>query len=221
MDSLNTFIEILNCNSSNLRFTFSSDRSKITFLDLTIFKDSSGCLASTLFRKESAGNTLLHADSAHPHTLIRSIPYAQYLRLHRNCTFTDEFKSQANLLRDRLKASGYSKFLLCRAYNRAFYIKPKPLNLHKLSDTSLDTLNTTLNCVMSCQHIGLCCEMTLFWPNMLALLLILLFVGLGPYGIDLRQVTILTIQHPTIILMALLGVCFLPVDPNRHPIYTS
>lgn len=96
-----------------------SDLHKIPFLDLTIFKGDDNCLASTLFRKETAGNTLLHADSAHLVALIRSIPYAQYLRLRHNCTHLDEFKTQANSLHDCLKARSYSKSILRSAFNKA------------------------------------------------------------------------------------------------------
>lgn len=116
---LDSFIQTINHNSMNLKFTISAHPNQITFLDLTIFKDKENCLATTLFRKETAGNTLLHAESAHPRSLIKSIPYAQYLRLRRNCTHLEEFKSQANALRNRLLARGYTKTILRSAYNKA------------------------------------------------------------------------------------------------------
>lgn len=81
--------------------------------------DPDQCLATDLHRKKSAGNTLLNANSAHSPTLIRSIPYAQYLHLKHNCTLLEDFKKQASQLRSRLLLTGYSKSLLHKAYNRA------------------------------------------------------------------------------------------------------
>ncbi|XP_040212985.1 uncharacterized protein LOC120943646 [Rana temporaria] len=113
------FIDILNVNERNLKFTFTASSDQVTFLDLTILKDGDGRITSSLFRKETAGNTLLHATSAHPTNLLKSIPYAQYLRLRRNCTMTKDFLLQANLLRQRLLLRGYSKSLLRKAFNKA------------------------------------------------------------------------------------------------------
>lgn len=118
--TLASFVDHLNSNTFNLKFTYNSDLHKISFLDLTIYKDANLCLATTLYRKETAGNTVLHASSAHPSTLVRSIPYAQYIRLRRNCTTDNEFKHHADALRERLLKRGYSKSLLRRAFNKAW-----------------------------------------------------------------------------------------------------
>lgn len=61
------------------------DNVQIPFLDLYIFKQPDGKLNTNLYRKPTAGITLLHASSAHPSPLVRSIPYTQYLHLRRNC----------------------------------------------------------------------------------------------------------------------------------------
>lgn len=103
-DSLDKFIKLLNKNQYNLKFTYSCDRQKNTFLDLTIFKDN--YLATDLFHKTTAGYTLLHAASSHPPALIRSIPYAQYIRLRRNCRYLADFQKQAKLLQARLLSRG-------------------------------------------------------------------------------------------------------------------
>lgn len=63
----------------NLHFTFNLDDTHIPFLDLLIIKNSNGTIGTNLYRKPTAGNTLLEASSAHPRPLVRSIPYAQYL----------------------------------------------------------------------------------------------------------------------------------------------
>lgn len=74
---LKEFIQTLNQNTDNLFFTYNFDDSQIPYLDLRILKNDEGTLDTDL--KPTAGNTLLHASSAHPHSLIQSIPYAQKL----------------------------------------------------------------------------------------------------------------------------------------------
>lgn len=74
-------------------------------MDVLIRIDQHGVLSTTLFRKGSAGNSLL-AESAQPTALKRSIPYAQYMRVRRICTDEDEFKKQAGLLQERFLARG-------------------------------------------------------------------------------------------------------------------
>lgn len=44
----------------------------------------------------------MHTFSAHPTALVHSIPYAQHIRLRRNCTHLTNFQFQANLLQQRL-----------------------------------------------------------------------------------------------------------------------
>lgn len=73
-DELRAFLDTLNNNDFNLRFTYTFSSSSIAFLDLTIMINDEGDLS--LYRKPSSGNTILHASSAHPVPLIRSIPYA-------------------------------------------------------------------------------------------------------------------------------------------------
>lgn len=116
---LKTFINRLNTNQFNLHFTFTYHTQNISFLDVQVIKNSTGQLITVLYWKPSAGNTLLHMSSSHPRPLIRSIPYAQYLRLRRNCTEDGDFYRQANALRTRLLARGYSRTTLRKAFNRA------------------------------------------------------------------------------------------------------
>lgn len=118
-DNLLKFIQSLNDNNFNLKFTFNFDSDRVPFLDQSIAKQLDGTLGTDLYRKPTAGNTLLHASSSHPYHLVRSIPTAQYLRLRRNCTLESDFRIQANALRDRLLLRGYSSTSLRKAFNRS------------------------------------------------------------------------------------------------------
>lgn len=102
--------------------------------DLNIIKQQDGTLGTDLYRKPTAGNTLLYATSAHPRSLVRSIPYTQYLQLRRNCTLEGDFRIQAKALRERLLLRGYSSTNLRKAFNKAssrpqislLFNRPKP-----------------------------------------------------------------------------------------------
>lgn len=96
LDNLHSFLQELNTNPFNLTFTMTFHEHTITFLDVTIHKQQDGSLTSSLYRKRTSGNSILHATSFHPQLLIRSIPYSQYLRVRRNCTNDKVFKLEAD-----------------------------------------------------------------------------------------------------------------------------
>lgn len=70
MESLQTFVQQSNTNIFNLTFTMSHDTDNIMFLDIQIHKDEDGLLFSSLYRKSTAGNGILHASSLHPRNLF-------------------------------------------------------------------------------------------------------------------------------------------------------
>lgn len=118
-DRLLEFVNNLNDNDSNLKFTFNFDNGQTPFLNLSIIKQPIGTLGTDLYRKLTAGNMLLYATSAHPKPLVRRIPFAQYLRLRRNCIPESDFRTQANALRERLLLRGYARTNLGKAFNKA------------------------------------------------------------------------------------------------------
>lgn len=94
------------------------DPLKMTFLDVTIFKNPDGHLSSVLYRKETSGSTILHASSFHLAPLVKSIPYTQYLRVCRNCSDENMFIAEAKKLQVRLLQQGYSPTGLKKAFKR-------------------------------------------------------------------------------------------------------
>lgn len=77
-------LKSLDKNDFNLKFTYTYDQHIKTFLDVQVYAMEDGKIASTLYRKPNAGNTVLHATCFHPSPLVRSIPYNQFLWLRRN-----------------------------------------------------------------------------------------------------------------------------------------
>ena len=127
------------------------DKNSITFLDVRLYVDASRHLCSTLFRKSTAGNTILHADSSHPLSLKNSIPFGQYLRLRRNCSNDVLFLEEAGKLQDRLLCRGYSRKCLRKAYNKTKLL-PRHTLLHKKKMPNLDSDVTRIILRFSRQH---------------------------------------------------------------------
>lgn len=157
--SLEKFIQ-LNINSFNPKFTFEWHKNNVSFLALMIYRDVSNNLAAKLYRKSTAGNTLLHAGSRQPTSLVHSIPYAQYIHLRRNCMHKAQFKIQAVELRTRLQECGYSKSLLRKACNKALNRERTSLLYSKTKSNQQTTKFITK---YSAQHQQLCMCMAKHW----------------------------------------------------------
>ncbi|OCT95583.1 hypothetical protein XELAEV_18013271mg [Xenopus laevis] len=113
------FVDKLNSNSINLKVTAEINRDAINFLDIRIYRDNNNDVQTTVFRKDTATNNLLHAKSQHPSSLIQGIPTGQYLRVKRICSTETDFKKEADKLYLRFKQRAYSHNSLKRAYKRA------------------------------------------------------------------------------------------------------
>ncbi|OCT67299.1 hypothetical protein XELAEV_18038584mg, partial [Xenopus laevis] len=127
------FVEKLNCNNINLKVTAEINRDAINFLDIRIHRDINNEVQTTVFRKDTATNNLLHAKSQHPSSLIQGIPTGQYLRVKRICSTQTEFKREADKLYKRFKQRGYSHNSLKRAYKRALEADRNQLLIPKKS----------------------------------------------------------------------------------------
>ncbi|KAM4050614.1 uncharacterized protein ACNLHF_017504 isoform 2-T2 [Anomaloglossus baeobatrachus] len=112
------FLRSLNDNDMNIFLTYTISPSTATFLDLQVrIKD--GRLETGLYRKPTATNSLLSFDSFHPFHTRRGVPIGQFLRVRRNCTLSEEFRTQANDLTHRFRRRGYPRSVLSNAYRRA------------------------------------------------------------------------------------------------------
>lgn len=92
-------------------------QSMVDFLDLTI-KIEDGRLSTTLFRKPTSTNSLLHFRSFHPPHIKKGIPTGQFLRIRRNCTDDQTFQHHAKDLTKRFRERDYPHPLISQAYRR-------------------------------------------------------------------------------------------------------
>ncbi|XP_069588555.1 uncharacterized protein [Ranitomeya imitator] len=117
-EGLGCLMEKLNNNNQNIRLTFKSGRS-LEFLDIWIDISINGRLKTDVYRKPTATNSYLRADSAHPVNTIRGIPIGQFLRMRKICSDNESFERQCMDLSARFTERGYSKKMIQRGYNRA------------------------------------------------------------------------------------------------------
>uniref|UniRef100_A0A803JBV1 Reverse transcriptase domain-containing protein n=1 Tax=Xenopus tropicalis TaxID=8364 RepID=A0A803JBV1_XENTR len=113
-----SFVASLNDLSTPVKFTLNYDKEAIDFLDVRIFRSPNG-IGTTLYRKNTDRNTVLHAHSFHPPSVIRSIPYTQFLRVFRINTNLATALQQANEMRDRFIERGYNSDFLTTELEKA------------------------------------------------------------------------------------------------------
>ncbi|XP_053571558.1 uncharacterized protein LOC128661312 [Bombina bombina] len=92
----------------NLRFTMNMSRTEMPFLDVLIKPNTNECRVEVeLYRKESAGNTLLMAKSSHPRHVIKANPKGQYMRTKRNCSTESAYEVHSERTTERFLERGY------------------------------------------------------------------------------------------------------------------
>lgn len=164
---LEKFMICLEHNSMNLKFTMSCTQSQIIFLDVEVRDSESYCLTSDLFRKPTAGYSILHYMCFHPKPLLNSIPISQYFHLRRICSGEDVFKKQTSELCKRLKARGYKNKCLARAYNNNIN-KFRQQLLFKLKSPPTSSETTCFITMYSVQHADVRTILQRHWHFMLA-----------------------------------------------------
>ncbi|CAJ0934161.1 unnamed protein product [Ranitomeya imitator] len=116
---LEEFMSRLNDNQLNIKLTYQFDHQRIDFLDVTFEIDEARQIQTDMFRKSTSVNALLHASSAHNYSTIGAVPVGQFLRMRRICSTDNRFPAQAEDLRGRFEARGYSRRSIRRGFERA------------------------------------------------------------------------------------------------------
>lgn len=141
-----SFATYLNSIQTHLTFTSTVHKSSIAFLDLNINHDNS-MLYTSLHRKPTEKNTLLSYQSQHPRALKDGLPFGQFLRVRRNCTFKADYMREAEVLRAKLVTRGYPNRLVKKSFKRTWHCPREELlktrdkpNLNKIvCVTTFDT----------------------------------------------------------------------------------
>lgn len=124
-----------NNNNFGLKFTMEHNSVTIPFLDLLISGNSITSRVDTVtYRKETAGNTTLHAASCHPLHTVQAIPMGELVRAKRNCSSATAFDIEKQTVCKRLKERQYPPWMLGRATEKIAHVDRESLlgnNTHK------------------------------------------------------------------------------------------
>ena len=101
------FQKYVNYLNMNLRLSIEYSETEINFLDLKILRNQNGSFHTTIYRMDTDRNTILRADSFHPSSLIKNIPFEQFQRLRRICDREDDFQDKVGEMHSRFQQRGY------------------------------------------------------------------------------------------------------------------
>ena len=87
---LRHFMNEVNQKHQSIKFDFKFSKESVEFLDTLVNIDSKKRLQTTLYKKPTDCQNDLHAKSAHPFSLRKSIPYSQALRIKCICSTLEE-----------------------------------------------------------------------------------------------------------------------------------
>ncbi len=105
------FHHYMNTTNTNIKLSLAHSRQQINFLDLTIFKGDNR-LHTTICKKPTDSNTILHTNSFHPPRLSKNIPYGQLLHLRHICDQDQDLLLQSQAMSDRLREYHYKPHLI-------------------------------------------------------------------------------------------------------------
>ena len=111
-----TFFDILNTHSPDIRLSAKVEKNSIDFLDVTVFKgpqtNETGILDTKVFFKPTDTQQLLNKSSFHPKHTFAGIIKLQITRFYRICSQITDFETACAVLFKALRKRGYSKRFL-------------------------------------------------------------------------------------------------------------
>nr|XP_055053423.1 uncharacterized protein LOC129438630 [Misgurnus anguillicaudatus] len=133
---LEDFFTFVNSKNEHLKFTISSDKEKMNFLDILITKENN-ILKTDLYRKPTDRNSILHGESYHPTHLKRNLPISQFNRIRRICSSNDDFTRQSVEMQKRFRERRYKESWIRDASTRFAHLSQSDC-LKKKNKTNTD-----------------------------------------------------------------------------------
>ena len=118
---LRIFRNEINQKHQSIKFDFKFSKENIEFLDTLVHIDSNSRLQTTLYKKPTDCQNYLHAKSAHPFSLKKSIPYSQALRITRICSTFEEYRKHSQDLIKRFVEKGDNELTVRKQIERVYH----------------------------------------------------------------------------------------------------
>jgi len=134
LDLLTTFLQHINNVHPTLSFTSQHSLNRVHFLDTTVCLDSTGTLSTTLYTKPTDSHSYLLYSSAHPRHTLNSLPFSQFLRVRRICTYLHDYDRHAAILYQHFIQRNYPSHVVQQALSKARRLDRSQL-LTKTKDT--------------------------------------------------------------------------------------
>ncbi|KAL2092169.1 hypothetical protein ACEWY4_011967 [Coilia grayii] len=148
-NQLKLFHTYMNTSSPNLRFTMEFSTHQMSFLDILIYRDGNK-LGTTLYRKATDRNSILHGQSYHPVPLKKSLPISQFSRIRRICSSDEDFYTQSDDLERRFRERQYKLDWISSARRRFEGISQAGC----LQTSKKDPAEQRLNCIVQYSPLG-------------------------------------------------------------------
>lgn len=113
VEELQDFHVFLNSINRTIKFTLTYSLENITFLDTRV-RIEGQALVTELYQKETDRNTLLHYSSGHPRSMVRGLPYSQFIRAKRITQNNTKWQHTLKKMTDDFRARGYPPTLISK-----------------------------------------------------------------------------------------------------------
>lgn len=151
VESLDLFFQQLNNNDRGISLSYVVSRDRINFLDLEI-RIWNGRFQFQTYFKPMDRNGFIPTDSCHQRSWLDSIPLSQFLRLRRNCSDINTFKTQSDLLKTTFLDKDYDSHLVEREFQHALETNRESLIEERPKNKQGDTFRWSMLTSFSIQH---------------------------------------------------------------------
>ena len=101
--------ECINSYHKMIKYTWDYSTSKVSFLDVSIYKERESDICTDVYSKLTDTHQHLDSKSCHPRHVKEAIPYGQALRLKRICSLDNIFDKRVKELKGNLYKRGSEK----------------------------------------------------------------------------------------------------------------
>ena len=109
---LENFIYLANNLHPTIKFSFSTNKQEIQFLDTFIYRGNNNYTLTKLYHKPTNNKQYVHFNSAHPWKQKKSVPFELLIKCKRICSEEKYFNEESKIIIQQLTSRKYPMKLL-------------------------------------------------------------------------------------------------------------